>query len=174
MKDVKDSFEYDVLVNTREIVAVGNIDNEFYIKLVKNILLLKDKKDITIYLNSPGGDVSLAVGLYDLIQSLDCEVTIIILGEASSAASFLLQAADNRLVSKNSTLMMHDWSCAIHESASNIKNLVSIADKIFDNMIDIYLSKSSMTKKQFRSKIKTDWYLTAEESVSLGFADGIY
>lgn len=174
MKDVKDSFEYDVLVNTREIVAVGEVNDEFYTKLVKNILLLKDKKDITIYLNSQGGSVSLGVGIYDLIQNLECTVTIVVLGEASSAASYILQAADNRLISKNSIIMMHDWSCHIYESATNIKNLVKIADKVWDKVIESYLKKSSMTEKQFRSKIKHDWYLTAEEAVSLGFADGIY
>lgn len=174
MKDVKDSFEYDVLVNTREIVAVGEVNDEFYTKLVKNILLLKDKKDIKIYLHSPGGQISLAAGIYDLIQSLSCEVTIIILGEASSAASYILQAADRRLISKNSTLMMHDWCCSIDESATNIKNLVKIADKIFDKMVEAYLSKSQMSEKQFRSKIKSDWYLTAEEAVKLGFADDLY
>lgn len=174
MKDVKDSFEYDVLVNTREIIAAGNIDVEFYTKLIKNILLLKDKKDITIYLNSPGGEINLAVGIYDLIQSLDCNVTIVVLGEASSAASYILQAADNRLISKNSILMMHDWSCSIDDSATNVKNLVKIADKVFKRIIDIYLSRSNLTEKQFRSKIKDDWYLMAEEAVSLGLADGIY
>lgn len=174
MKDVKDSFEYDVLVNTREIIAVGEIDNDFYTKLVKNILLLKDKKDFTIYLNSPGGEVHLAVGIFDLIESLQARVTIVVLGEACSAASYILQAADVRLISKTSLLMMHNWNCTIDSSASNAKNYIKIADKVFDKIITTYVERSFVTNKQFRSKITQDWFLIAEEAVELGFADGIY
>lgn len=162
------------LLDSKEIIAVGEIDEHFFSKIIESLILLKDKKSITIYLNSPGGEVNLAVGIYDFIRSLSAEVTIIVLGEACSCASYILQAADHRLISESSVLMMHDWVCTIDDTATNAKTYISIGNKIFSKLVEVYIEKCGLTEKQFRSKLKNDWYLTAEEAVELGFADKIY
>lgn len=171
------NLDNDILIHTREIIMAGEIDDVFYTKLLKNLCLLQSQsfKPITIYLNSVGGCMSTSSGLYDFIQTLRSNVTIVVLGEASSAASFLLQAADTRQISRNSILMLHEWSTSLdNTTGTNIRSYIKSGDKIFDKWLSIYLEKSNLDKKTLKSKIKNDWFLTAEEAVQWGLADSIY
>lgn len=172
----KDTLDYDYLVQSREIYAVGEIDEEFYIKLMKNISVLESEKPgskMTIYLCSPGGHIHLALGLYDRITHINSEVKIVVYGEASSAASIILQAADIREVSFHSTLLIHDLQhFEVGGNQKSLEDYMSIAKKYSEYMLDIYEEKTSMTRRQLYNKFKSgEWYITSEEAIELGFAD---
>ncbi len=165
-----------LLIGSRQILAFGEIDDDFAVKLAKNLLLLRDenKEPATIYLNSIGGELHSAAGLFDLIRAMPYIVNIVVLGQASSAASYLLQAADYRFLSKNSVLMMHEWSCVMDATSTNIQAAYQISEHIFSNMIDEYLRRSTIARSTFLRNIKKDWYLTAPQAIEKGFADGFY
>jgi len=110
-----------------------------------------------------------------LINALECYVTIIGLGEIASSASVIMQAADKRLLTTHSLMMIHTISLGCEEDKlANIESLVKISKLSEECILDIYELKSHMTKKQIRSKWSTDWFLTTAEAVQLGFADGRY
>lgn len=165
-----------LLIGSRQILAFGEVDDDFAIKLSKNLLLLKDenKEPVTIYLNSIGGELHVAAGLFDLIRAMPYIVNIVVLGQAFSAASYLLQAADYRFMSKSSVLMMHEWSCMMDSTSTNIQAIYQISEYVFSNMVDEYLRRSTIARSTFLRNIKKDWYLTASEAIEKGFADGLY
>lgn len=163
--------DYDILPESKEIFAFGEIDIEFYTKLMRNISILK-KDPFTIYLTSEGGDPSLALGLYDRITALSKEVTIYVYGEVCSAAVIILQAADHRCMSQNSLLMMHDIT--LEDVGGNVKsldNLLDITKHQSDKIIEILSSRSSLSKQQLKNKMCSDWYLTSQEALEYGFID---
>ena len=175
MKEIKDSIEHDLIVGSREIFAVGDIDDEFYSKLLKNICLLQYLKTapITIYLSTQGGDLSLSLGLYDKICSLPFEVKMIVLGDAFSGGSLLLQSADIRLMSKHSVLMIHDLqNNDLSGKIEDISSVVKFSKKQNNYMLDIYEEKSNLTVQQLKHKFSgPDWYLSSDEALELGFID---
>lgn len=166
----------DLLINSRQIFAFGEIDTDFSRKLARDILHLASvKKDpLTIFLSSPGGDVGFGLGLYDLIYSLPFEVTIVGVGEVASAATIILQAADYRYLTDNSYLMLHTVSLESSNTLANVDSLVQASKVSYNKMIDIYAAKSNLTKKTILSKLNRDWYLTSDEAIELGFIDGKY
>lgn len=70
--------------------------------------------------------------------------------------------------------MMHEWSCSLDDVGKNIKAYTENTDKIFQKWINVYLERSKLNKSTLLSKIKSDWFLTAEETIEWGLADAIY
>lgn len=171
-----DYFEYDLLATSREIFIAGEVNNEFYIKLLKNLSYLRtlNNEPITIYMNSDGGDLCTGVGIYDFIKSLPMQIKIVVLGEACSAAGFILQAADKRYISKHSIIMLHEWSTSIDNNGTNVRNHVKINDAIIDKIVDAICTRCKLTKNSLSKNMKNDWFLTSDEAIAVGLADYIY
>jgi len=163
----------DLLTKSREIFAFGEIDNEFSRALVKDICHLRSlKKDpITIYLSSPGGEVGFGLGLYDLIQSLEFHVTIVGVGEVASAATLILQAADRRVMTVNSIMMLHGLTISAENTIPNLETFLKTSKFSQECMLDIYSKRSNLTKAALKSRLQKDWYLSSDEALKLGFID---
>lgn len=163
----------DVLVGSREIFAFGEIDDDFAKRLTRDICHLRSlKKDpITIYLSSPGGDVGHGLGLYDFVHSLEFHVTIIGLGEVASAATILLQAADRRILTNNSVMMLHGLSIGTEDTLHNVETFLKASKISQERMLDIYSRRCSLTVPQLRNKLQKDWYMTSDQALELGFID---
>lgn len=135
----------------------------------------------TIYLNSVGGEAWAGIGIIDelMSQSLRCggnhEITIKVRGVAASAAGMILQAADRRVVGRNSQLMIHKGSSSIMGTADDIADEHAWWQASVDQMVALFLSRTDrLTRSEFLRKInRRDWWISAEEAVELGFADEI-
>ena len=164
----------------RSITMFGDIDIEMFDQVFKNLLILDSTEGtITIYINSDGGDLQQAMAIYDAITNCKNYVRMIAYGSASSAASIILQAADERLLSPKSYVMIHAGEEGT-EGHPEIKKRWD-AKCLLDNqwMEDLYLEKIRNKKPKFqRSKLtemlKFDTILEAEEAIELGLADAIY
>lgn len=169
---MKDDDE-DILVKSREIFAFGEIDSDFAKKLSKDICHLRAlKKDpLTIYLSSPGGEAEFGLGLYDLIQSLEFHVTIIGLGEVASAATVVLQAADKRILTANTIMLLHGLTISAENTIPNLETFLKTSKFSQECMLDIYASRSNLTKANLKSRLQRDWYLSSNEALELGFID---
>jgi len=165
---------------TRTILMYGDVDIDMFENVAKNLLILDSTEGtITIYLNSGGGDLTEAMAIYDMISNCKNYVRIIVVGQASSAASIILQAADERLMTENSYVMIHAGEEGT-EGHPEIKKRWD-AKLLKDNqwMEDLYLEKIKNKKPKFpRSKLaemlKFDTILEAKESVEMGLADGLF
>lgn len=163
----------DILTRSREIFAFGEIDNDFSRSLVKDICHLRSlkKEPITIYLSSPGGEVGFGLGLYDLIQSLEFHVTIVGVGEVASAATLILQAADKRIMTENSIMMLHGLTISAENTIPNLETFLKTSKFSQECMLEIYAKRSNLTKANLKSRLQKDWYLSSNEALELGFID---
>ena len=142
--------------------------------LLKNREYNKRKDDINLMINSPGGDVHEMFGIIDYIESLDVKVNTICRGRAFSAAAIILAGGTGtRMMSKRSTVMMHQSSSFIGGKTSDI---TAYLDTVKNLEVAVYEFLESRTKKSaewWKDKMRTDLYLSAEELIELGVIDQI-
>lgn len=169
-----------IYIPGRAITMFGDIDIDMFNNTFKNLHILDASEGtITIYINSGGGDLEQAMAIYDAITNCKNYIRMVVYGSASSAASIILQAADERLVTPNSYVMIH----AGEEGTEGHPEIKKRWDAKFqrDNvwMEELYLEKIRNKKPKFpkaklTEMLKFDTILTAKEAVELGLADGIY
>ncbi len=132
-----------------------------------------DGGDVTLRINSPGGNVWDAVTCYNLIQDYPGSVTAIIDGEASSAASFLPMAADRVEMSAAGLMMIHNaWVLAVG-NAGELREVAETLDKVDGIIADIYAVRSGGDASDFAGLMEEETFLTAEEAAGLGLVDHV-
>jgi ATP-dependent Clp endopeptidase proteolytic subunit ClpP len=126
---------------------------------------------ITLRVNSPGGDVYDGIAIYNAISRHPASVTAYVDGIAASAASFLLMAADDVVMSPHSQLMIHEASGLVMGNAEDMHQMADVLDKVSDNIAGIYAEKAGGTTEEWRGRMKAETWLSDSESVALGLAD---
>lgn len=130
-------------------------------------------KDITVSINSPGGDMFEGLAIYNLLREHEGTVTVKVLGMAASAASIIAMAADELLVARAGFLMIHDcWAVVV----GNRLDLLEMAEtlKPFDAaMADIYAARSGLDPKAVQKMMDAETWIGGAAAVEQGFADGL-
>jgi len=181
LKDYIDQFhDHDVFIPTKTINLSGDVDEDLYNTALCNLHSLDSTHgEITIKLMSDGGSVSIARGIYDLIVSCKNRVRIITYGEVSSAGTIILQAADLRVMSKNSKLMLHIGSEGVPSDHPRNVDKVYEQHRIDEKWIeDIYIvrikeKKKRYTRQQLKNLLTWDTSLNPKEALELGIIDEI-
>lgn len=181
LKDYIDQFHtHGVFIPTKTIRITGPIDEDSYDNLMTNLHALDSMSgEITIKLNSEGGCLTSAKAMYDAISNCKNKVTIVVYGEACSAATIVLQAADVRAMANNSKLMVHSGAESLPENhPRNIDKLYEQHRLDEEWMESLYLKKIKEVKKRFtkvqlRDKLTWDKYLSPKEALELGLIDVI-
>ena len=128
---------------------------------------------IKLRINSPGGDVADGLAIYNTLVRHSARVIATVDGWAASAASFILQAADERLVAAHSLTMIHEaWGLAIG-TADEIEAQARLLRKASDMTADIYAERSGQPISQIIEAMKAETWYTAEEAIAAGLADRI-
>lgn len=147
---------------------------------IKNLTILDMASDepITIIMNNVGGDVNHGLAIFDAIKACRSHVTIQVFGHAMSMGSIILQAADERIMSPNSSQMIHYGSVGIDKEAKTAYKFIDEMKRIDKWMEQMYLEKIKEKQPHFtlarlRTMLNNDTYLTAEKSVELGLADKV-
>ena len=133
----------------------------------------KGSKELRVYINSPGGDVFDGVAIYNAIRRFDGKRSVFVDGIAASAASLIAMAGDTVSIAHNGMLMIHQaWGMAIG-NADDLRETADVLEKVSDAaMVEAYMT-SGQTREKVCELMKAETWMTAEESVSLGFADSI-
>lgn len=202
MTNIRDSVgeihNYGIDVKNREIYInefddsgeSGGVDHRMVQNFIKNINVLKNqnKDPITIYLQTIGGCWYAGMGIYDAIKNCKCKTTIIGYSQICSMGTVVLQAATKRLLTPNAMFMCHFGSTNNTGDYQSTQNYSLVDKSNCEKMLRIYAEKChksssffkekeynlSKTKAYIKRKItKGDWYLSAEEAIVYGFADGI-
>ena len=166
------------------------VEYQMAARVIKNLNILytsNKKKPVTIHLQTCGGDVVQGLAIYDMIKAMPFKITIISYTHARSMSSYILQAADERLLMPNSYFMFHDgemWTGGTMKQAKSYMEFTEILDKQLEMIYVNSLQKKGKYKNEPVSKLKEilrsnmdkkeDVYLTAQEAVEWGFADGIF
>ena len=136
---------------------------------------IEPKKDISIYINSPGGSVSAGLGIYDTMQLISCEVSTICTGIAASMGAVLLTAGEKgkRLALPHSKVMIHQPLGGAQGQASDIEITAREIIKTKQELYKILSSHSGQTFKKIEKDSDRDYWLTSAEAVEYGLIDKV-
>jgi len=181
---VDEVHSYGILFDGREIFLMSEIDDESLGELIKNFRLLENKNDspVTLYMSTRGGSCDSGLGMYDFIANSTLHTTIVCFGFCYSMGPVILQSADHRVCSANTTFLLHDGISGIcadkHQDAMNAANWEqSIKEKMYDILAES-MSESTQEdigkiRRKLSTKMKSDWYLNAQEALQLGLVDEV-
>lgn len=133
---------------------------------------------IEIIFNSPGGSVVDGFALFDFIQFLRGEghhITTSALGMAASMAGVLLQAGDERIMGRQSWLMIHEASFGAFGKIGEVEDTVEWVKMVQERILDIFAERSNLSKAQIRTKWRRkDWWISSDEALKQGFIDAVH
>ena len=131
------------------------------------------KGPITVWINSPGGDVWAAAQIYNTLLSYSGKVTVKIDGLAASAASVIAMAGDEVLVSPVSMLMIHNPATAAMGDKDDLAQAISMLDSVKDSILNAYMKKTGLSKNKLSKLMDDETWMDANKAVELGFADRV-
>lgn len=129
--------------------------------------------DITVWVNSPGGDVFASSQIYNMLRDYSGKVTVKIDGLAASAASVIAMAGDEILMSPVSLLMIHDPMTVAIGDTEEMQKAISMLSEIKEAIINAYQTKSGLSRKKISDMMTAETWINSKKAVELGFADGI-
>ena len=133
------------------------------------------EKDISLYINSPGGSVTAGMAIYDTMQYIKCDVSTICLGMAASMGAFLLAggAKGKRYALPNSEIMIHQPSGGAQGKASDINIVAEEILKVKKRMNEILAANTGKTVEEVTRDTERDYYMTAQEAKEYGLIDSV-
>ena len=131
------------------------------------------KGPITVWINSPGGDVWAAAQIYNMLLSYGEKVTVKIDGLAASAASVIAMAGDEVLVSPVSMLMIHNPSTMAMGDKDDLAQAISMMDSVKDSILNAYVKKTGLSKNKLSKLMDDETWMDASKAVELHFADRV-
>lgn len=141
--------------------------------LFKNELSQYKDKNITVWIDSYGGDVFAAAGIYNALKEHKGKVTTKIDGKAMSAASVIAMAGDEILMSPVAIIMIHNPLSAVRGYASDMRKQADVLDEVKESIINAYSSKTNRSRNQISAMMDDETYMSANSAIKQGFADGI-
>ena len=129
--------------------------------------------DITVWINSPGGDCVAAAQIYNMLMDYRGSVTVKIDGIAASAASVIAMAGTRVLVSPVSMLMIHNPATMAMGDAAEMQKAIAMLDEVKESIINAYEIKTGMSRAKLSHLMDAETWMDAHTAVDLGFADEI-
>ena len=133
-------------------------------------------KDITLYVNSPGGVITSGLAIYDTMRYIRCPVATVCLGQAASMGSFLLAAGEPgmRVALPNARIMVHQPSGGARGMASDIEIQAREILRIRKRMNDLYVQYTGKSLSEIEKAMDRDTFLEAEEAMKFGIVDKVF
>lgn len=129
--------------------------------------------NITVWINSPGGDCVAAAQIYNMLMDYKGDVTVKIDGIAASAASVIAMAGTKVLVSPVSMLMIHNPMTAAFGNSDEMQKAIEMLGSVKDSIINAYEIKTGLSRAKLSRLMDAETWMDANKAVELGFADGI-
>src|SRR3989338_3585120 len=169
---------YSRLLKERIIFLGGPIDSEVANLIIAQLLFLQSedaKKDIALYINSPGGSVSATLAMVDTMNYITPDVATYCVGMAASGAAIVLSAGakGKRFVLPNSEVMIHQPHGGAEGQASDIEITAKHIIATRDRLNKILAKNTGQSLKKIEQDVDRDFFMTAEESVKYGIVDKV-
>ncbi len=172
---------YDIfsrLLNDRIIMLNDQVDNASASIIIAQLLYLEGQdpdKDISFYINSPGGSVSAGMAIYDTMQYIKCDVSTICLGMAASMGAFLLAAGapGKRYALPNSEIMIHQPLGSAEGQATDILIHANHIKRIRSNINEILAAETGRPLEEIERDTERDNFMTAAEAAEYGLIDKV-
>lgn len=168
----------DAMLQNREINCAGEITAEQADALILQLRYLQREDPeaaVTMYINSPGGEVSAGLALYDIMQAVSCPVRTVCMGLAASMGAVLFLSGSRREILPHARVMIHDPLVAgkIGGSALRVESISRDLMKAREVMGTIIAGHTGKSLDEILARTATDSYFDAEEAVAFGMADRI-
>ena len=169
---------YSRLLKERVVFVVGPINDNVASLVTAQLLFLESenpKKDISLYINSPGGLVTSGLGIYDTMQYINSPVSTLCIGQASSMGSFLLAAGEKgkRYSLPNSRIMVHQPSAGFQGQATDIQIHAKEILSLKERLNKIYSKHTGKSVEEISDALERDNFMTAEEAKKFGLIDSV-
>ncbi len=135
--------------------------------------LMKGEGNITVWINSPGGDVFAAAQIYNMLMDYKGDVTVRIDGLAASAASVIAMAGTTVEMSPVGMLMIHNPSTAVIGNTKEMQAAIQMLDEVKESILNAYELKTGQPRQQLSDLMDAESWMNAKKAVELGFADKI-
>jgi ATP-dependent Clp protease protease subunit len=171
---------YSRLLRDRVILLEGEVHDQMANLIVAQLLYLESEnpeKDISIYINSPGGSVTAGMAIYDAMQFIQPDVTTIVMGQACSMGSLLAQAGapGKRLMLPNARHMIHQPSGGARGQATDMEIQVREILEMKKNLTGIYVKHNSKGKTydELAKDMERDFFMSAQQALDYGLVDQV-
>ena len=169
---------YSRLLKERIVFVVGQITDNVASLITAQLLFLESenpKKEIYLYINSPGGLVTAGLGIYDTMQYIKPDVSTLCIGQACSMGSFLLTAGakGKRFSLPNSRIMVHQPSAGFQGQATDIEIHANEVLSLKKRLNEIYSKHTGQSVDEIKLALERDNFMTAENAKSFGLIDKV-
>ncbi|MEQ1902246.1 MAG: ATP-dependent Clp protease proteolytic subunit [Devosia sp.] len=170
---------YSRLLKERIIFVTGPIEDNMASLVIAQLLFLESenpKKEINLYINSPGGVVTSGLAMYDTMQFIRPPVATLCVGQAASAASLLLCAGQKgmRAALPNSSVMVHQPSGGYQGQATDILIHAQFTERLKRRLNEIYVKHTGQDYDKVHSALERDNFMTVEQAKEFGLIDNIF
>jgi len=169
---------YSRLLKERIVFVVGPINDNVASLVTAQLLFLESedpKKEISLYINSPGGLVTAGLGIYDTMQYIKPHVSTLCIGQAASMGSFLLAAGANgkRFSLPNSRIMVHQPSAGFQGQATDIEIHANEVLSLKKRLNEIYSKHTNKSVDEIKSALERDNFMTPDHAKQFGLIDKV-
>ena len=169
---------YSRLLKERIVFLVGTINDNVASLITAQLLFLESenpKKEIYLYINSPGGLVTAGLGIYDTMQYIKPAVSTLCIGQACSMGSFLLAAGEKgkRFSLPNSRIMVHQPSAGFQGQVTDIEIHANEVLSLKKRLNEIYSKHTGKSVEEIKAALERDNFMTAENAKSFGLIDKV-
>ena len=169
---------YSRLLKERIIFLTGQINDNVASLVTAQLLFLEaedPKKEIYLYINSPGGLVTAGLGIYDTMQYVKPDISTLCIGQAASMGSFLLAAGTKgrRFSLPNSRVMVHQPSAGFQGQVTDIEIHANEVSSLKKRLNEIYSKNTGKTVDEVKSALERDNFMTAEVAKAFGLIDEV-
>ncbi len=170
---------YSRMLRERIIFVTGGVEDNMAASITAQLLFLESenpKKDIWMYINSPGGVVTAGMAIHDTMQYIRPKVGTVCIGQAASMGSFLLAAGEPgmRVALTNARIMIHQPSGGAQGMASDIQIQAKEIQRIKDRMNGLYVKYTGKSLDEIERAMDRDTFLEADEAKAFGLVDEVY
>ena len=169
---------YSRLLKDRIVLLFNRVDDDLACSVIAQLLYLESldpNKDISLYINSPGGSVSAGLGIYDTIKKLKCDVSTICVGGAASMGAFLLAAGTKgkRYALENSQIMIHQVMSAASGQATDIVVESRHLQRLKERFNKLLAANTGHTPEEIERDTDRNNWMFAEEALRYGIIDHV-
>lgn len=169
---------YSRLLKERIIFLTGQVEDHVSTLVCAQLLFLESEnptKEISFYINSPGGVVTSGLAMYDTMQYIKCPISTVCIGQAASMGSFLLTAGekDKRFSLPNSRIMIHQPSGGAQGQATDIEIHAREILRIRARLNDLYVKHTGRKLAEIEKAMERDNFMSAEEAKEFGLIDHV-
>ena len=170
---------YSRLLKERIIFVTGPIEDNMSSLVIAQLLFLESenpKKEISLYINSPGGVVTSGLAMYDTMQFIRPAVATLCVGQAASAASLLLTAGEKgmRAALPNASIMVHQPSGGYQGQATDILIHAQFTEKLKRRLNEIYVRHTGQDYETIHQALERDNFMSVEQAKDFGLIDSIF